>query len=130
VADRAFALLAATGALRPRQPQPSPALVAAKEVVSRLVVRWDDELAEGVAAVNLFLDRSKERRRRELAALRGQLGACRAQDGFERVENALRGEWLLRCERGTARAAVTLAPTIPPSVQYLEVRASAGGDGR
>ena len=125
VADEAFSLLAKTGALQPRTIQPSPALVAAKSDVSRLVSAWDDGLAERMAAVNLFLDRSKDRRRAELDRLRTQLGACRADDDFEFVENALRGDWLLQCERGRARASITLAPTMPPKVQYMEVRAVA-----
>ncbi len=122
VADGAFALLAGTGGLRPRQPQPSPALSSAKDAVSRLIDRWDADLARRIAAVNLFRDRSEDRRRRELEQLREQLGPCRSDEAFERIENALRGEWLLRCERGRARVAITLAPTLPATVQYLEVR--------
>jgi hypothetical protein len=112
----------APGGLQPRAVPPSPALLAAKDAVSRLVLSWDDALADRVAAVNLFLDRSRERRRAELERLRGQVGACRPDPGFAVVENALRGQWLLRCERGLARVSVTLAPTLPPTVQYLEVR--------
>jgi CubicO group peptidase (beta-lactamase class C family) len=129
VADQAFGLLAATGVLQPRVVQPSPALVAAKDTVSRLLESWDDRLIEAAAAANLFLDRSKERRRAELAALRGRLGACRADESFERVENALRGDWVLRCERGRARASVTLAPTLPPTIQYMEVREAPAKQG-
>ena len=129
VTDQAVTLLAATGGLQPRVPQPSPALVAAKDTVSRLVGAWDDRLIEPAAAVNLFLDRSKDRRRAEFAALRGRLGACHADERFELVENALRGSWLLRCERGRARASVTLAPTLPPTIQYMEVREAPAQDG-
>jgi len=35
-------------------------------------------------------------------------------------ENALRGEWGLGCDRGRLRLSLTLAPTQPPRVQYLE----------
>jgi len=122
VADQAFALLAKTGGLQPRQVQPSPALVAAKDAVSRLMVRWDDATIDRLAAVNLFLDRAKERRRDDFAAVRKEVGACRADEAFDFVENALRGTWLLQCDRGRARASVTLAPTMPPTVQYLDVR--------
>jgi CubicO group peptidase (beta-lactamase class C family) len=122
VADQAFALLAETGGLQPRSVQPSPALIAAKDAVSRLIAKWDDGLAERIAAVNLFLDRSKDRRRGEMERLHTRLGTCRADEEFEFVENALRGEWLLQCERGRARAEVTLAPTLPPTVQHMEVR--------
>jgi CubicO group peptidase (beta-lactamase class C family) len=43
VADEVLARLAKAGGLQPRAVQPSPALVAAKDAVSRLVDCWDDE---------------------------------------------------------------------------------------
>ncbi|MFN8061347.1 MAG: serine hydrolase domain-containing protein [Vicinamibacterales bacterium] len=122
VAEESLQLLARTGALQPRVVRPSPALVTARDTVSRLVTAWDDDAIERIAAVNLFMDRSKARRRAELDTFRSQLGACRADDTFDYVENPLRGEWLLRCDGGTLRASVTLAPTAPPTVQFLEVR--------
>ncbi|MFL5580230.1 MAG: serine hydrolase domain-containing protein [Gemmatimonadaceae bacterium] len=120
-ADSALALLARTGALEPRAPLPSAALLAQRERVSRLVLGWNDALADSVAAVNLFLDRSRDRRRMEIARLMDKVGPCRAGNGFDVVENALRGQWLMPCERGALRASITLAPTMPPAVQYLEV---------
>jgi CubicO group peptidase (beta-lactamase class C family) len=119
--DEALAALARTGGLEPRVPQPSPALVAQRAAVSRLVLRWDDALADSIAAVNLFLDRSRDRRRAEIARVRDSSGGCRVGEGFEVVENALRGRWTMPCERGALRVAITLAPTMPPLVQYLEV---------
>ena len=59
----AFELLQKTGGLDPRLPQPSAALIAARDDVSRLVMSWDDALADRVAAMNLYRDRSKDRRR-------------------------------------------------------------------
>ena len=117
----ALQILAKTGALQPRVPQPSPALVWARDAVTRLIVRWDDSLADRVAANNLFLDRSRDRRRAEIAALRSRVGECRPGAGFDYVENALRGEWLLPCERGALRVSITLAPIVTPRVQHLEV---------
>ena len=117
-------LLRKTGGLQPRQATPSPALVAARDEVSRLVMDWDDALADRVAAGNLFVDRSKDRRRREIADLRAKVGACRTTDRFTVVENALRGTWTLNCERGDLDVAITLAPTMPPTVQYLQVAPS------
>jgi CubicO group peptidase (beta-lactamase class C family) len=111
-----------TGGLRPRQVRPSPALVAARDDVSKLVAGWDDALADKIAAENLFMDRSKERRRKEIADLRAKVGACSAPTKFDVVENALRGQWTMSCERGALQVAITLAPTMPPGVQYLAIR--------
>jgi CubicO group peptidase (beta-lactamase class C family) len=119
--NEALGLMMRTGALVPRVPSPSPALTARREAVTRLVMQWDDRLADSIAAVNLFLDRSRDRRKAELARLGAEVGPCRAGSGFDVVENALRGQWTMPCERGALRVAITLAPTMPPTVQYLEV---------
>ena len=120
--DEALQLIAATGALEPRMPEPSAALESARAAVTRLVQQWNQRLADSVAAVNLFLDRSADRREAQIAELRARVGECRAGAGFDYVENALRGSWLMPCERGNLRATITLAPTMPPTVQYLDVR--------
>jgi CubicO group peptidase (beta-lactamase class C family) len=124
VVNNAFDLLAKTGGLQPRTPQPSPALVQSRDAVSRLIINWDEKLADQIAAMNLYLDRSKERRRKEIEALRAQVGQCTAPTTFDSVENWLRGQWTMKCERGDLRVSITLAPTIPPGVQHLEVRSS------
>jgi CubicO group peptidase (beta-lactamase class C family) len=118
----AFERLERTGGLVPRQVVPSAALIAARDDVSRLIARWDDRLADSVAAENLYMDRSRDRRRNEIEDLIAKVGKCGAADRFDVVENALRGSWTLACERGRLQAAITLAPTVPPKVQYLTVR--------
>jgi CubicO group peptidase (beta-lactamase class C family) len=122
VVGQAFELLAKTGGLKPRAPQPSPALVEMRDAVSRLVITWDDQQADRIAAMNLFLDRSRDRRRKEIEDLRDRVGQCTAPTTFDRVENWLRGQWTMKCERGDLRVAITLAPTLPPRVQHLDVR--------
>jgi CubicO group peptidase (beta-lactamase class C family) len=124
VIANAFELLAKTGGLEKRVPQPSPALITARDAVSSLIIRWDAAQADRVAAMNLFLDRSQDRRQKEIEELKARVGVCSAPSAFENVENALRGSWLMKCERGDLRVAITLAPTIPPGVQFLEVTAA------
>jgi CubicO group peptidase (beta-lactamase class C family) len=125
VVGEAFDRLAATGGLQPRAVSPSDDLVAAQRSVSELVVRWSDDLADRIAAENLFLDRSKERRRNEIQDLRAKVGTCHLPDRFDVIENALRGQWTMACERGSLQVAITLAPTMPPKVQYMSVRPAA-----
>jgi CubicO group peptidase (beta-lactamase class C family) len=119
--DAAMAALAQTGGLQPRMPEPAPALITARAQVSQLVIKWDDELARSIAAENLFLDRSIDRRAAEIAAHRNRVGVCSVGTGFAYVENALRGRWILPCERGNLLVSITLAPIVPPMVQFLEV---------
>jgi CubicO group peptidase (beta-lactamase class C family) len=111
--------LARTGALNPRVPQPSARLLEAKAAVDGLISQWSDAELRKIAAMNLLLDRSSERRRKEFETLREKHGVCRAESPIE-AENALRGRWTLACERGQIKVSITLAPTLPPSVQYLE----------
>jgi hypothetical protein len=101
---------------------PSPALTDVRDKVSRLVASWDDRLADSIAAENLFLDQTMDRRRAEIDRLRAAVGACTAPAGFDTVENALRGSWTMSCEKGKLEVAITLAPTMPPKVQFLSVR--------
>ncbi|MBA2302565.1 MAG: hypothetical protein H0W08_08010 [Acidobacteria bacterium] len=130
VVGNAFDLLAKTGGLQPRMPQPSRSLVAARDAVSRLVIGWDDKQADQVAAMNLFRDRSKARRQTEIEGLRAAVGQCTAPTSFDVVENWLRGQWTMKCERGDLRVSITLAPTIPPRVQYLDVTRAPAGSPR
>lgn len=119
--DRMVDALAKTGGLQPRTIEPSPALVDARNAAASLVVKWDDGAADRIAAQNLFLDRDKAHRRADLDALHAKVGACTPGSGFDHVENALRGSWTMACERGNARVAITLAPTMPPKVQFFSV---------
>ncbi len=128
--DEALSLLARTGALQPRSTEPSAELQAARSAVESLVAKWDDSTARELAAMNLFLDRSLERRRAEFAQLGQELGICRSRPGYVSMENRLRGDWLFDCERGTLRASVTLSPTMPPKVQHLELRRGTARDER
>jgi len=121
--DAAQEALARTGGLQPRVIEPSPALTSARDAVAGLIVKWDDAAADRIAAVNLFLDQSKDRRRAAIEGLRAQVGVCPPGSGFDHVENALRGDWTMTCERGRVRVAITLAPTVPPKVQFLSVGA-------
>lgn len=128
VVDDALAILAETGGLVPREPQPSPVLVAMQQQVTRLVQQWDQPLADSVAAMNLFLDEPAPRRAAQLARLRDAAGGqCRAEGPFV-VENALRGEWRMQCATGALRVGITLAPTEPARVQQLTVQAMRPGE--
>jgi CubicO group peptidase (beta-lactamase class C family) len=130
VMNEAFDLLAKTGGLQARMPQPAPSLVASRDAVSQLIMNWDDRKADEMAAMNLYLDSSKERRRLQIADLRAKVGTCTAPAAFDSVENWLRGQWTMKCERGDLRVSITLAPTIPPRVQFLDVRAVPSGQLR
>ncbi len=109
-----------TGALKPRVVQPSQALLTAQAEISQLIVKWDDTLANRIAADNLFLDVAADVRASRWKTLAEQHGACRAATTID-AENALRGEWRMMCDRGWLNVHITLAPTMPPKVQQIDI---------
>ncbi len=121
VIEEAFATLARSGALQPRQPQPAPVLLQRKEQVTRLVSNWSEPLADSLAAMNLYLDEPKPRRKAAIEALRLKTGNGCRPEGALIAENALRGRWRMRCRDGDLKVSITLAPTEPAGVQFLEV---------
>lgn len=118
--DEATSALARTGALQPRVPQPSAELLAAQAGVARLVTAWSDSLANRLAADNLFMDEPAAAWRARLAPLAERHGACTVAP--IEAENALRGTWRMPCTRGWLQVSITLAPTRPAQVQYLNVQ--------
>lgn len=123
-----LAALARTGALRPRVVRASPALLLAQKDVTQLILKWDDALANRIAADNLFLDETAERRGSRMKELMMRHGACRPASSID-AENALRGRWRMSCERGWLDVNITLAPTMPPRVQLLDVQSTLPPDG-
>jgi len=118
----AFEILNATGALKPRQLPPSPALVATRDAIFHLWRNWDDREAEAIAANNLFLDKPADVRRREVEKLKAEMGECKPA-GEIQPENLLRGRFRLSCGSGSVDVTFTLAPTMPPKVQHLSFEA-------
>jgi CubicO group peptidase (beta-lactamase class C family) len=119
--NQAFDALVRSGGLVAREPAPARILVDRRDQVSRLVAAWNDRLADSVAAMNLFLDESRERRRVSIEALVAKAGGECRNEGPMLAENALRGMWRMRCRDGDLRVGITLAPTVPAGVQLLAV---------
>ncbi len=119
--DQAFAVLTRSGGLQPRVAQAAPVLLAMHEQVSRLVLQWQQPLADSVAAMNLFLDEPAARRADAIATLRTEAGGQCRVDGPLVAANALRGQWRVQCATGALRIGMTLAPTEPARVQQLTV---------
>jgi hypothetical protein len=100
--------------------KPSQPLLKAQADVSQLIIKWDDNLAGRIAADNLFLDVAAEARSSRWKSLAEQHGTCRPATSLK-PENALRGEWRMMCDRGWLDVFITLAPTMPPKVQLINI---------
>ena len=103
-----------------RRIHPAPALTAAREGATRLLQHWDDALADALVADNFFLDLPRERWQQRVVRLHALHGDL-APDGEIEIDNPLRCGWKLRGERGWCMVFLTLAPTMPPRIQEIEV---------
>lgn len=120
--DAAFEVLAKSGGLVPRTVRPAPVLTAMRDQVTRLVTAgWNTALGDSIAAMNLYLDESAPRRAAAYQRLVNAAGGRCRPEGELWAENALRGEWKLACANGNLRVRITLAPTAPARVQFIDV---------
>ena len=126
---RALALVAREAALPRRIIRADPGLLAARDAVDDLVQHWDDGVAARLFSPNVDLDRPLSERRAELAGLRDRHGALTPDGDFE-PEDALRGRWRLRGERGHVELDFTMAPTVPPLIETLSVESVLPPSGR
>jgi CubicO group peptidase (beta-lactamase class C family) len=126
-ARRAVALLAQSGALVARKAQAAPALLNAKSAVEEALARREPNALAGSAADNFFLDTPPLRWRTRFDKLSSH-GACRGLS--IEATNALRGRWHMNCDKGWIDAFVTLAPTSPPKIQFLDLKEGYDPDPR
>jgi CubicO group peptidase (beta-lactamase class C family) len=117
-ADETLELFRKTGALKPRELPPSPVLLSTRDAIVGLWERWNDDEAKALAADNFFMDAPAADRRGSIERLKAEVGSCRSGETVE-PENLLRGHFRMTCERGFIEVYFTLAPTIPPKLQYL-----------
>jgi len=107
-----------SGAFPARPQSPCADLRDANHVILRVWAAADMEAAGEALAMNVLLDKSAGRWRRELATLRETLGACLGE-GELHADSAMAGTFAYRCERGRLCVQVALAPTAPPTIQTL-----------
>jgi CubicO group peptidase (beta-lactamase class C family) len=119
--SQALEILTSAAGVAPREPAPAPILLVRRAQTSRLIAQWNERLADSLAAMNLYLDESKPRRRASMEGLVAKAGGSCRDEGPLVAENRLRGRWRMRCRDGDLRVTITLAPTEPAGVQYLDV---------
>jgi CubicO group peptidase (beta-lactamase class C family) len=118
-----------TGGLRKRELPPTLLETQMRNHILNLWKHWDDEEANNIASVNLFLDRSMEQRQAEIARLKEQVGECSAA-GPILPENWLRGQFNMKCAKGTVGVFFSMSPTEPPALEHLAFQKLASEDIR
>ena len=72
--------------------------------------------------MNFLMDRSMENWAADFARLKAQTGECRT-DAPLTATGALTGTFSWPCDRGTIQGQLLLAPTVPPTIHALRLRA-------
>ncbi len=114
--------LLATGGLKPRTIIPSAEFVTCAGIVQEWINTGNDRALVTNAADNFLLDFDMAHRRGGLEKLRELLGEFGTVSEPVAI-NALRGRWHISCEKGTLRVFLTLAPTMPPTIQQVQLTA-------
>jgi len=127
--SKAWDAMLRTGGLRKRELPPTALQAEMRERIFELWRHWDDAQAKRIAAMNLLLDAPPEQRRAEIQKLKDDVGEC-TDAGPLRPENWLRGQFNLKCARGSVGVFFTLSPTQPPALQHLAFQKLASEDVR
>ena len=111
---------------------PWPETLRAQQVVTGLLARWDDEVAERLFAGNVALDQPLDRRRERIARMWECLGAPRpSTQGAPRpaeFDSPAHCRWWLHGEHGDTQIEILLTPENPPRVQSLTVTVPPAAD--
>jgi CubicO group peptidase (beta-lactamase class C family) len=116
--SKAWDAMLKTGELRKRELPPTPLQTRMRDHILNLWKRWDDAEARQIASVNLFLDFPPEQRQAEIRKLKEEAGEC-MDAGPVVPENWLRGQFNMKCAKGTVGVFFSMSPTEPPAVQHL-----------
>ena len=111
------------GMLPEREVAVSAELASAYRAVAAIYAQGDIAAGGDVLAMNMLLDRDAAGWRRDLAALKAQVGDCDATAPIE-ATGALSGEFAWTCATGKVTGSVLLAPTRPPRIQALRLARS------
>jgi hypothetical protein len=101
---------------------PWPQTLAGQQAVTTLLGRWDDAAAAALFTENVAWDRALDRRRRDIAQVRGRIGDFRADPSRPAsFDTPAQCRWWLRGPHGAVEAEIKLSPEREPRVQYLTV---------
>jgi CubicO group peptidase (beta-lactamase class C family) len=110
--------LARDGAAPPRAPAEPANLSRFQDAARASYTAGNLKPLDGQLAMNFLMDRSAENWARELARLKGLLGACTSAEPLA-VQTRMQASFRWNCERGLLDGQILLAPTDPLTIQAL-----------
>lgn len=111
------------------RPRASQALYTARDALDSLLRGWDAELATSTFEPSSAHYPWYEALPAEFERIAREHGACKSE-GELRPKDALRGEWTLRCERGSVDVEAALSPSSAPRIQLLGLSSQLPPDAR
>jgi len=101
---------------------PWPATVAARDAVSRLLVSWDDAVADRLFTPNVALDSPFPERRAALDRVGARVGDVADDPAYQpEHDTPAHCRWRLTGPHGTVQAQILLTPELQPRVQSVTV---------
>lgn len=98
-----------------------PETLAAREGVERLLIDWDDDLADALFAMNMDLDLSREERRQQAREAAAAVGFTTPSMRPPTVITPAALRWECVGARGSLEVEISLTPQRPPLVQTLVI---------
>ena len=105
-----------------RSVRPAPVVERFRDVVERLLARWDDAVADEAFAMNLDLDEPRDLRRAAAEKVAADLGPFRRDEGRAPTSwSSAHLRWWLRGEHGWVELEILVTPEAEPRLQTLRV---------
>lgn len=113
--------------LKPRSLPVSDILTQRQDQIMQIMERWDPELENRILAENFYLDKSREKRMKEIKEILVQAGTIETI-GKMKPHNQLRGNFEIQAENGIIHVYFTLTPESDPKIQQLHIHFEKSAD--
>jgi len=113
-------LLFEDASLKPRQLPVSDILLERQEEITKLIQNWEIDLEAELLAENFYLDKSRDKRMKEVQSVLEKAGSVQEISELE-PENQLRGSFRIFAENGIISIFFTLTPEKYPKVQQMDI---------
>ncbi len=119
--EEALRTLVRSGAVPPRRVRASASTERLRQAADRLLLAWDDDLADSVFAANMDLDLPRALRRAEVEQARERLGRWALDDEEPTSDSPSHVRWRLRGELGRLRVGLLASAEAEPRIQSLRI---------
>ncbi len=106
--------------IKPRKLPVSDILLERQEQITQLIQKWDTDLEAKILAENFYLDKSRDKRMKEVRGILKKVGPIEEVGELE-PENQLRGSYKIQAQHGEISISFTLTLEKDTKVQQLTI---------